>query len=89
MRRVKTASGATAVQIAHKRDRRILSMDHVGSARDEVELALLLQVAQERMPPARSSPRWVARHMATGRSRRDGLAAAPTRLLLQPIVARA
>ena len=49
MSRVKTASGATAVQIVHKRGRRILSMDHVGSARDEVELALLLQVAHERM----------------------------------------
>ncbi len=49
MRRVKTGSGATAVQIVHKRGRRILSMDHVGSARDEVELALLLQGAQERM----------------------------------------
>jgi hypothetical protein len=49
VRRVKTGSGATAVQIVHKRGRRILSMDHVGSARDEVELALLLQGAQERM----------------------------------------
>ena len=49
MRRVPTGSGATAVQIVHKRGRRILSMDHVGSARDEVELALLLQVAHERM----------------------------------------
>ncbi len=49
VRKVKTASGATAVQIMHKRGRRVLSMDHVGSARGEVELALLLQVAHERM----------------------------------------
>ena len=49
MRRVRTKSGATAVQIVHKRGRRILSMDHVGSAHDEVELALLLQVAQDRI----------------------------------------
>lgn len=49
MRRVKTASGARAVQIVHKRGRSILGMEHVGSARDEVELALLMQVAHERI----------------------------------------
>lgn len=48
MRRVKTASGATAVQIVHKRGRRVLSIDHVGSAHTDDELALLLQVAEER-----------------------------------------
>ncbi|MFK5635859.1 hypothetical protein [Ornithinimicrobium sp. LYQ103] len=40
MRRVRTKSGATAVQIVHKRGRRILSMDHVGAAQDEVERLL-------------------------------------------------
>ena len=49
VRRVRTRSGATAVQIVHKRGRRILGMEHIGSAHDEVELALLMQVAQERM----------------------------------------
>ncbi len=48
VRRVKTGSGATAVQIVHKRGRRILSIEHVGSARTDDELALLLQVAEER-----------------------------------------
>lgn len=52
MRRVRTKSGATAVQVVHKCGRRILSMDHVGSAHDEVELALLMQVAQERIHAA-------------------------------------
>ncbi|MFK5636191.1 IS1634 family transposase [Ornithinimicrobium sp. LYQ103] len=52
VRRVRTKSGATAVQIVHKRGRCILSMDHVGSAHDEVELALLMQVAQERIHAA-------------------------------------
>jgi hypothetical protein len=48
VRRVKTASGATAVQIVHKRGRRVLSIEHVGSAHTDDELALLLQVAEER-----------------------------------------
>jgi hypothetical protein len=48
VRRVKTASGATAVQIVHKRGRTVLSIEHVGSAHTDDELALLLQVAQER-----------------------------------------
>jgi hypothetical protein len=49
VRRVKTASGAMAVQIAEKRGgvRRILA--HIGSAHDEAELAVLMQVARERL----------------------------------------
>ena len=45
MRRVKTASGATAVQIVEKRGgvRRILA--HLGSAHDELELAVLMAAA--------------------------------------------
>ena len=46
--RVKTASGATAVQIVHKRGRRVLSIEHIGSAQTDDELAVLLQVAEER-----------------------------------------
>lgn len=46
---MKTGSAATAVQIVHKRGRRVLSMEHVGSAHDDVELALLLQVAHGRV----------------------------------------
>jgi len=48
VRRVKTASGATAVQIVHKRGRRVLSIEHIGSAHTDDELAVLLQVAEER-----------------------------------------
>ena len=49
IRKVKTASGATAVQIVEKRSgvRRIV--EHVGSAHDEVELAVLVHVARERL----------------------------------------
>jgi hypothetical protein len=49
VRKVKTTSGATAVQIVEKRGgvRRILA--HLGSAHDEVELAALMQAARERL----------------------------------------
>jgi hypothetical protein len=48
VRRVRTASGATAIQIVHKRGRRVLSIEHLGSAHTDDEVALLLQVAEER-----------------------------------------
>ncbi|GAA1626528.1 IS1634-like element ISMsm6 family transposase [Georgenia ruanii] len=49
IRKVKTSSGATAVQIVDKRGgvRRIVA--HVGSAHDDVELAVLMQAARERL----------------------------------------
>jgi hypothetical protein len=49
VRRVKTASGATAVQIVHKRGRVVVGIDHIGSAHDDGQLKLLLHAAQERL----------------------------------------
>ena len=49
MRRVKTASGATAVQIVHKRGRVVVGIDHIGSAHDDGQLELLLHTARERL----------------------------------------
>jgi Transposase DDE domain len=49
VRRVRTASGATAVQIVHKRGRVVLGIDHIGSARDEGQLAMLLETARARL----------------------------------------
>src|SRR5579875_3926597 len=46
VRRVRTASGATAVQIAESVAGRRRIVRHVGSARDEAELGLLMQEAQ-------------------------------------------
>lgn len=46
IRRVRTASGATAVQIAESVDGRRRIVRHVGSARDEAELGLLIEEAQ-------------------------------------------
>ena len=49
MRKVKTASGATAVQIVSKSGgvRRIV--EHLGSAHDETEVAALLEVGRQRI----------------------------------------
>lgn len=49
VRKVRTASGATAVQIAEKHHgvRRIL--EHLGSAHTEADLAVLMQVARDKL----------------------------------------
>lgn len=49
IRRVRTASGATAVQIAEYRGGRQRIVKHVGSAHTEVELGVLLEHARELM----------------------------------------
>lgn len=49
IRKVKTASGATAVQIAHKRYGRVITIDHIGSAHTKEDLATLLAIAHERL----------------------------------------
>lgn len=49
IRKVKTASGATAVQIAHKSYGRITRIEHIGSAHNEVDLELLLALAKKRL----------------------------------------
>ena len=46
IRRVRTASGATAVQIAESVDGRRRIVRHVGSARDAAELGLLIEQAR-------------------------------------------
>jgi transposase len=49
IRKVKTASGATAVQIAHKEHGRIARIEHIGSAHTEADLKTLIAVAKQRL----------------------------------------
>jgi len=49
VRKVRTSSGATAVQIVVKRGGVRTIVEHLGSAHDDLELAVLLQVARERL----------------------------------------
>lgn len=49
IRKVKTASGATAVQIAHKVYGRIIKIEHIGSAHSKEDLDTLLVLAKNRL----------------------------------------
>lgn len=49
IRKVKTGSGATAVQIAHKVHGEIVRIEHLGSAHTEAELSLLVGLARDRL----------------------------------------
>ena len=49
IRKVKTKSGATAVQIVHKSGRQVTSIKHIGSAHTQEQLTLLLEVAKQQL----------------------------------------
>jgi len=49
IRKVKTTSGATAVQIATKVKGRVIKIVHIGSAHNEDELQVLLGIAHKRL----------------------------------------
>jgi hypothetical protein len=49
VRTVKTASGATAVQIVYSSRRGSREIEHLGSAHDDVDLELLKTVARQRL----------------------------------------
>jgi hypothetical protein len=49
VRAVKTASGATAVQIVWSHHRGSRDIEHIGSARDDAELELLKAAARQRL----------------------------------------
>lgn len=49
IRKVKTSSGAIAVQIAHKAYGRIVKIEHIGSAHSKEDLDTLLALAKNRM----------------------------------------
>ena len=49
IRKVKTASGATAVQVAHKMYGKIVKIEHIGSAHNKEDLDTLLALAKKRL----------------------------------------
>lgn len=49
VRKVKTASGATAVQVARKQRGVRTIVEHIGSAPDDAQLAALVRIAEERI----------------------------------------
>lgn len=55
IRKVTTKSGATAVQIATKRGRDVVAIEHIGSAHTDVELEILLAKAKAQLNPGQLS----------------------------------
>jgi hypothetical protein len=55
VRRVRTASGAIAVQLVVKDRGEVVEIEHVGSAHTDAELALLLAAARERLQPGQQA----------------------------------
>ena len=51
VRKVKTASGATAVQIVSKSGGVRRSVEHLGSAHTQAELAALMEIGRRRIAP--------------------------------------
>jgi len=49
LRKVPTASGATAVQIARRENRRDVVIEHLGSAHTDAELAALMQIGRRKI----------------------------------------
>lgn len=49
IRKVKTASGATAVQIARKSGGRVVRIEHIGSAHNSEDLEVLVSLAKKRL----------------------------------------
>jgi len=55
VRRVRSASGAVAVQIVTRRGRAVEQVEHLGSARTDADLTLLLAAAQDRLSPGQDA----------------------------------
>jgi len=55
IRKVPTASGARAVQIVHKRGREVVGIEHIGSAHDDGQLAVLMEIARQRLLPGQDT----------------------------------
>lgn len=74
IRKVKTASGATAVQIVRKQRGKIVDLTHIGSAHNEEELRVLVSIATKKLhanqldlfPEASSSIKVAIRHTYSG-----------------------
>ena len=49
IRKVPTASGAQAVQIVHKQGRRVVGIEHIGSAHDDGQLVVLMEIARQQL----------------------------------------
>lgn len=70
MRTVKTASGATVVQIVYSSRRRARDIEHIGSVYGESEAELLKVATRQRI--AAGKPSWTSDWTQAGRGRLAG-----------------
>ncbi|WP_076806394.1 hypothetical protein [Brachybacterium sp. P6-10-X1] len=56
LRKVRTGSGATAVQIAERKNRRDVVLEHLGSAHTEAELVALMKAGREKIHAGQKVP---------------------------------
>ena len=86
VRKVRTASGATAVQIAERQSGRDKVLKHLGSAHTDAELSALLEVARRKIYPGQGeldlAVGWVpaGQSVITGRVQRAAVARSFRRL---------
>jgi hypothetical protein len=66
VRKVKTASGATAIQIAERVAGRDRVLEHLGSAHTDADLAALLETARDRLHPGQAELDLSAGRVPTG-----------------------
>src|SRR3954463_15056116 len=78
VRTVRTASGATAVQIVHSSRRGSRDIEHIGSAHDEAELEVLKAVARQRL--AAGQDELDLGDLGSGRTRRGPLEITSSRM---------
>ncbi len=55
MRKVRTASGAVAVQIITRQGRQVLGVQHLGSAHTDAELEVLVTMAEQQLSPGQGA----------------------------------
>ena len=71
VRTVKTASGATAVQIVYSSRRGSREIEHIGSAHDDAELELLKAAARQRLAAGQGELDLGLESAAAGRAAAD------------------
>jgi transposase len=81
IRKVRTASGAIAVQIAYKDHGRIVRIEHIGSSHTEAELETLLTLARQRLRGAQ-----ISLFKDTGSPLKISLKRPVSRLLMQVLI---
>jgi hypothetical protein len=88
VRKVRTASGATAVQIAERQGGRDKVLEHLGSAHTDAELSALLEAARRKVYPGQGELNLTAGSVPAGQSLITGKSSALLWHVLSSVYAR-